>query len=264
MKNTIIICVLFCAIILLNISCTKDETNTNSNSPNGCNLTVIKSQNETDSIVYLNNQINKINHYTNNTGFGGSSLKLQSTIRLDYINSSEIKVYELSDYWGTGWIEELSYILILKDSKLSQIKSGEGELWASYYYDGNKLKYFLYNDLIDNYTIATDSFVVKYDTKGNNIIEMKWFAKTNPTEKIYTLLDTFNYIFDDKNNPYRSSTYFVINYSEEEELSLDFFNLNNILSVDSYNRSYSYNEKNYPVYVDSEADGRTYFTYQCK
>jgi hypothetical protein len=244
MKKLFSILTLSVAFVLINSGCSSDETIADLS--NTCHVTIIRElgtyHDLSDTIIYQNDKIIRIQ---------GDNL---GNLRLEYSNNT-VNVYETINDVDLG---ELDYILILDNSKLSQIKNENGDLYCSYHYNGNKLEYALYHDL--GYT--SDSMVVKYDAEGNNIVEMKWY-KINDDLITFRLIDTFYYVYDNKNNPFRYSLYYPLLLWDDEEYSFDYFNKNNILSIDSYTRSYSYNENNYPEYVDGRDSWRTYFTYNC-
>ena len=250
-KVNCLIIIVFSIISICFSSCTKDNTDeTGIPNQSDFKLTLVKyaKYDDTDSIFYSNNKVSvikkcdlkDIGHFTQ--------------YRFEYIimKSKYIKLLFL------GMFRRKFYrTMIFKDLKLSQIKNSEGIVYANYVYDANKLKYVIVD--------SDDSLAVRYDTEGKNITEMKWYDY-NPDTKEYSLVETFTYIFDNKNNPYKNYIYYPFYLYDDEENSLDYFNTNNILSTiyptSTINRTYSYNENGYPDYVDRGTDGRIYFEYE--
>ena len=252
-KVNCLIIIVFSIISICFSSCTKDNTDeTGIPNQSDFKLTLVKyaKYDDTDSIFYSNNKVSIIKQY------GSSTSTSYNQYRFEYINS-EVKIYERDFNSGVGSTESLIRTMIFKDLKLSQIKNSEGIVYANYVYDANKLKYVIVD--------SDDSLAVRYDTEGKNITEMKWYDY-NPDTKEYSLVETFTYIFDNKNNPYKNYIYYPFYLYDDEENSLDYFNTNNILSTiyptSTINRTYSYNENGYPDYVDRGTDGRIYFEYE--
>jgi hypothetical protein len=258
MKRVNYLTVFICAIILTNISCTKGETNDARGAiQKDCCLTVVKTQSASDSLLYEDNQIYRYNTYDI---LGYTSIGYKT--RFQY-NKNEVRIYRTNPTRNDG-IEELSHTLIFKDSKLYQIRRWDGTLAASYYYDGNKLRYFLYHGIIDDVSLVTDSLSVKYDIAGNNIVEVNYYNNNGTGSKILTLYHASSLLYDDKNNPFQCSVYFLSKYWEQFDLSVAYFNLNNILSLDSDNRFYSYNDKDYPASAGNGNEGQIYYEYLLK
>lgn len=244
----------------IDFSCKKSETNSlDANNLVGCKLISISYTNWIDSIKYVDNKIVEVGGYEKKRLYMGAITK----IKFEYLNN-EIKVY------NNTYLEQ---IISFKDSKISQIKGRTGDIYASYYYTENKLKYIMLGDLKGE----RDSMAIKYDSNGKNIIEMKNFSY-NTKLKTYRLNGVYKYEFDDKINPLSKSIYFINEMYEEYELSLDYFNTNNITLITSVVSdigwgdnsaslsSYTYNDKGLPVnreLIDGNYFERTDYSYKC-
>lgn len=263
MKRTFLIYAAIASLVvfLLATACKKSEEN-NQNTSSGCTLSVIETKNSLDSIFYSNDKIQKIYEY--DISYGQN--KLSEKVRFEYL-SSEIQAFpSYSDY---NWVEEEPLVLTYSGNNLVQVIRGN-QLHMTLYYD-KKLKYILYQDATSTPPLKGDSLSVTYDNSGNNIINLKWYNYDLNTKK-YSLLANFDFSLDNSNNPYFNSVYFAQKMADEVDGFMDFFNANNITKNAStgYNpavgsgvvtRTYSYNNMNYPLYVDDNFDGRTYFTY---
>lgn len=257
MKNLIIITVLIFSMISLNSACTKDEVSLIPDLQFDRNLTVVShSTYGVDSIFYQDDELKNILVYKSESG----KLQLKNKYQLDY-SPEEIRVcFQTSA--GADF-----YSFIFHDSKLMQIRKSNGALQASFYYDSDNLRYFLYYESTYNKNmsaisnIAIDSVLVNYDKTGKNIIGTKWYSNRS-SKNTYELQHTSNYTYDDMNNPYKNSPYaLVVNWHGFDDI-LSYFNTNNILSVGAHAWTYSYNESFYPVYLDISVYGRTRFLYQ--
>ena len=211
--------------------------------------------NQIDSLFYSNEKVSEIKVYRRNSETNLYSLS--SSYRMDY-SGSQLLIYRFRNDYELGWVENLYRRFIFEENRLSEIRNEEGRLYANYNYEGGLLKYFRY---FNSEEAVSDSLIVKYDSNGDNISELKWF-KYNSETSLFSLINTFNYLHDTKNNPYEGLIYHPIFYWDEEELSLDSFNSNNITTVGSYNRTYGYNNDGYPEYVDLGEDSRVYFEYR--
>ena len=250
-------------LTLLLISCTKskDDSIANSTVLNGCKLSVVKFVGDylsrVDSLIYNGN--NLISH--KNYQYYQNRLESKHSEKYEYLNN----VIKVSD--GVN-----SLLLTIKDSKLAQISNEIGKVYASYYYSGDKLTYILLGDPKGE----RDSLAVSFDSNGKNIVEMGnyWF---NIKSKVYTFSSHYKYEFDDKLNPYTKSVWYISERFEEFDLSLDYFNTNNIVSITSIVSNagwgsngtdyylYKYNEKNLPIQlIESWNTKNTIsYSYQC-
>lgn len=204
-----------------------------------------------DSIFYSNDLINEISRYKTINGL----LKPVMNYALSYSDNS-IHLNSLQPGFE-------SFKILMKDSKPSMITESVSLPDVSFVYENSRLKYFLYKWKSNNENqVSTDSLIVTYDKAGENIIELDRYAVSDQAAP--ELLYSTTYKFDDKINPFSSSTYVLAKYWKSPDDIIAYFNSNNIISIDSHNFSYSYDQNNYPVYQEIGIYGRTSFYYEGK
>lgn len=294
MKKLTYLVILMFTSILLNTSCSKDESTSDTNTDpivdNGCKLAVYRDDmnidgDGLDSIFYSNNKISKATKYVY---MGASkSLFLDGIDRYIY-SGDEIKRYSSAQHNGTDWTERLDYTYTFNDSKISQIKSYEENLVTgeanfnykntNYYFTGDKIKYIFmlgeypHFDLPTEYT--KDSIVVTYDANGDNIAKVVWYKYDFKVQQYYKLFNC-EYTFDNKTNPLRNFIpYLGTPYYNDDEC-ICYFNKNNIVSqlyttkdgVDTFSYLYTYDENNLPIRMGKSILGYSSdfknYTYNC-
>ncbi len=214
----------------------------------------------TDSIFYLDNQINRIDKsYRNNSD-------KNTQARFEY-NDNEVKIF-VRDLSEGVWRDFLNYSLTFGDGKILQIDTNSDRVQANYFYDSNHLKYILYHF----HGRLSDSISVEYEGDEKNITHAEWY-KFNPSSGNYQLKNSAVFTYDDKSNPHKNSIHFLYDFYDCEEFSLDYFNTNNIKTIHStisdIHTEYTYNEFGFPVYIifyngQSEETDRNSFYYNCK
>jgi hypothetical protein len=267
MKKIASLLLVFYGIVVIITGCKKEESDYGSFfcTQSGCNAVVYRVMGwYSDSIFYAGNRIDHIyKYYLYNNTVNSKSL-------FEY-SGNQVKIF-VGDFSMNSGRYTAYYTLSYKNSKISQVDTNSGRAKADYYYSGNVLKYILYY----KEKALSDSLAVQYDADGNNIVKMLWY-KRDLNNKKYQLVDSYNYTYDDKINPHKNSNHFLYNFYDCGELSLNFFNLNNIKTMNSdyYNikSTLLYNDNNYPIsvintsvdaiypYIEIERDD---FFYQCK
>lgn len=208
----------------------------------------------TDSITYSNDRISLISMYKNVNGY----LRLENRYRLDY-GTDQIKVYNVR---GTTETECIS--IRMSQDRITSISGLDGQLNAYFVYNGDKLKYFVYNryDIYALRTASKDSVYVSHDKAGSNISTLNWYSH-NYISNFETTYQS-EYSFDDKKSPYCNSIYFLIKNWQGPDDVISYFNQNNIVLLNSHNFTYYYDENEYPVFQDISVYGRTSFYYEAK
>jgi hypothetical protein len=257
--------VLFILILALSLnSCTKDDQDSFDDmiqSKNIYELAVVTHPSyNVDSIFYENDKILKYRMYKMDEG----GLCFDRQYRFDYENDG-LKIYTQK----AGCIENLN-TFYYEDSKISHINDENGKVRARFFYEGDKLVYFLYYESPYNEAVCyslecavTDSISVKYDTEGVNIAEFSWYGRRNTDYPFYFKFK-HEYSFDKMKNPFNNSTYYLAHNWDRFDDLVRYFNTNNIVGLGTHSITYNYNEGQYPVSSFNNTLGTTYFYYNSK
>ncbi len=249
----------YCLVLLLSVSCEK-ETFEVKDLQLGClnNVFTVPGW-YTDSIFYSGDRLSFVdkkfkNHDEKNT-----------MARFSY-NGSMVQIL-VTGSSGMNQSDTFYYNLIYDGSKISGIETNASRVKADYRYSNDKLSCILYH----RNNLLADSITVEYDSRGDNIARARWYKFDVITGKL-GLANTASYTYDSKSNPHRNSLHFLYNFYDCEEYSLDYFNRNNIKTVQStlisIRTEYTYNDYGYPLRVvfsdeiGHETDSNI-FCYQC-
>lgn len=249
---------LFIIVALLNTGCRK-EFNQEQNPNVDCIMKIFSVPSwYTDSISYKDNKIISIDKSYRVTSDNNTHAQFE-------YDNNEVKITVSYISQGSQGIA-VNYTCSYDGSKIIQIDTNDDRVKANYFYDNDNLKYILYHK--DNN--LTDSITVEYDNSGKNIANASWYRFDQASSKLQ-LIDSANYTYDNKINPHRNSIHFLYDFYDCKEYSLDYFNTNNIRTIETtegdYYTDYTYNQYDYPTYVifydaDNQETDRNAIEYQ--